>query len=244
MLRSGLKRAKENENVVFVAATKLLADSVKNDLYGSIESTFRINVKKDFKDLVAKKVKSIQGILASEMESGTEYGSATASSVSEEQKSEAALMTTLVAAASHEDLTNEEVMSWLNGLEARLKKSGSGGAMDVGEKDALRDWLMSGHREAADTITYKDKYVKDYEEWKAQNRKKDEGDMWALAKDLLSKVEEADRAEEITGEKIENTLLVLRPSFHPFVKYNHSHVITLILLSCVSFLTLSTRYAL
>ena len=91
--------------------------------------------------------------------------------------------------------------------------------MDVGEKEALREWLMSGHREAADTLTYKDKYVKDYEEWKAQNRKKDEGDMWALAKDLLSKVEEADRAEELTGEKIENTLLVIC-----FLVHSSSHL--------------------
>ena len=208
--------------MVFVAATKLLADSVKNDLHGSIESTFRINVKKDFKDLVAKKVKSIQGILANEVgEAGAEQASAAAassSSASEEQKSEAALMAALVSTAGHEDLTNDEVMGWLNGLEARLKKSGSGGAMDVGEKDALRDWLMSGHREAADTLTYKDKYVKDYEEWKAQNRKKDEGDMWALAKDLLSKVEEADRAEELAGEKIENTLLVLNSSVRSFIR--------------------------
>ena len=203
--------------MVFVAATKLLADSVKNDLHGSIESTFRINVKKDFKDLVAKKVKSIQGILASEI------GEAGVANSSEEQKSEAALMASLVAAAGHEDLTNDEVMGWLNGLEARLKKSGAGGAMDVGEKDALRDWLMSGHREAADTLTYKDKYVKDYEEWKAQNRKKDEGDMWALAKDLLSKVEEADRTEELAGEKIENTLLVICC----FVHSSSHHALTL-----------------
>ena len=66
----------------------------------------------------------------------------------------------------------KDVVGWLDDIESRKGKK-----LDEGAKRALCEWLMKGHREAADTQNYTE-YVKLYITWKNVNKKRDEGDMW------------------------------------------------------------------
>ena len=52
LLRTGLQRAKIGERVIFVAATKIFADSVEQDLRGSISKDFCIIVRNDFTAMI------------------------------------------------------------------------------------------------------------------------------------------------------------------------------------------------
>lgn len=175
LLHGGLQRARGDENVVFVAATKLLADSIENDLKGSIVDTFRVMVKNGFKDVVNERIRRVAVLLADAKRGAVEMDAAVIQELGK-----------LLEKASHEDLHPVDVNQWLAGR----KKD------DAERKnESLREWLMTGHRLALDTEKFVE-YAEDYERWKEEFEKRDEGDMWALAAGLLVRVEEA----MVTGE--------------------------------------------
>ena len=94
------------------------------------------------------------------------------------------------------DVTVSEVTDWVMEMEPK-----GGKKMNKGAAKALSEWLMKGHREAADTVTYKE-YVTAYCLWKRDERKRDEGDMWKYA---LEKLLEESRRELIPTEHLTET---------------------------------------
>jgi hypothetical protein len=152
LLRSGLSRARSGENVIFIAATKIFADSVKQDLRDALVEGFHIIVKDTFTEMIREAFRPVPS------------GETEGNDVTE--------------------ATPAEVMEWLKMLENRRQKK-----MDEGAKKALCDWLMKGHRQAADTESYDD-YVLSYDDWKRDNSKRDEGDMWKDALEELTKMNE------------------------------------------------------
>ena len=159
LLRSGLSRAKDEQKVVFIAATRIFADSVEQDLKGSLTTDFRIMVRDNFKNLIRTAFR----IELSENELG------------------------------HTDTTLEEVVKWLDDVESRRGKK-----TDLGAKRAISDWLMKGHRIAADTANYT-LYIDIYKAWKKENKKRDEGDLWNDVIPMLS-------AENAAGENTESVV--------------------------------------
>lgn len=94
------------------------------------------------------------------------------------------------------DVIVSEVTDWVMEMEPK-----SGKKMNKGAAKALSEWLMKGHREAADTVTYKE-YVTAYCLWKRDERKRDEGDMWKYA---LEKLLEESGRELIPAEHLTET---------------------------------------
>lgn len=152
LLRSGLSRARSGENVIFIAATQIFADSVTQDLRDDIVEGFKIVVKDGFTEMIREVFRPVP--------SGETEGN------------------------DITEATSAEVMAWLKDKEKRSQKK-----MDEGAKKALCDWLMKGHRQAADTASYDD-YVLDYDVWKNGNNKRDEGDMWKEALEELIQMNE------------------------------------------------------
>ena len=91
------------------------------------------------------------------------------------------------------EVTIAEVSEWVMEREPKTGKK-----MNRGAAKALSEWLMRGHREAVDTVTYKE-YVTAYCAWKIEEKKRDEGDMWKYA---LEKLLEESRSEVIPAEHV------------------------------------------
>ena len=79
--------------------------------------------------------------------------------------------------SDYSETTLDDVFMWLEGVESRKSQSGKSNTLNAGAMKALCEWLIKGHREAADTAFYKE-YVCLYLDWKNKNKKRDEGDMW------------------------------------------------------------------
>ena len=92
------------------------------------------------------------------------------------------------------EVSPSEVSEWVMEMEPK-----SGKKMGKGAAKALAEWLMKGHREAADTVTYKE-YVIAYCVWKRDEKKRDEGDMWRFALERLLEENRSDlSAERLVG---------------------------------------------
>ena len=79
--------------------------------------------------------------------------------------------------SGYSETSPNDVFNWLEGVESRKSQSGKSNTLSVGAMRALCEWLMKGHREAADTAFYKE-YVRLYLVWKEENKMRDEGDLW------------------------------------------------------------------